>query len=299
MTTDSNFSASRRLIPLMGSIAAAISLITIGLNGSLAAREAEETVPYAPRVDESPSATPAPTSNLVKACDGTPLAKPTGDVAEKIQKTADEYGVHVEAAWVDPTSGVQRVGETAGLEAWSTAKVPIALAVVGQGRGEEFRHEIAESLRISDNDDAVTLWESLGPDEMTRAEAVDGVLRNAGDNNTLFSKTDSSQQEFGLTIWDVSDQVIFLENMPCLTGADQIINDLSNIDESQKWGIGIFPGAVFKGGWGPSQHGFVSRQFGWFTNSENARVIVAIAVLADDEDSAHDTLTAIAKALAE
>ncbi len=299
MTKASNLSAAKRLTLLIGSIAAAIALITIGINGSLAARQTEETVPYAAADSPSAASTPSTSPSMASACDGTPLAKPAGDVGEKIQKIANDYGVHVEAAWVDPASGVQRVGETTGLEAWSTAKVPIALAVIRQGLGDEFAHEISESLRISDNDDATTLWESLGPDETTRAQAVDDVLRKAGDNNTLFNKTDSSQQEFGLTIWDVSDQVIFLENMPCLTGADQIINDLSNIDESQKWGIGIFSGAVFKGGWGPSQHGFVSRQFGWFINKENARVIVAIAVLADDEDSAHDTLTAIAKALTE
>lgn len=299
MTKASNLSAAKRLIFLIGVTAAAIALIIIGINGSLASREGEETVPYGATDSPSVEPTSSPSPSMASACDGTPLAKPAGDVAEKIQKIANDYGVHVEAAWVDPASGVQRVGETAGLEAWSTAKVPIALAVVGQGLGEKFAHEISESLRISDNDDAATLWESLGSDETTRAKAVDDLLREAGDKNTAFKNADGTQKQFGLTIWDVSDQVIFLSNMPCLTGADQIINDLSNIDDSQKWGMGILPNAVFKGGWGSGQHGFVSRQFGWFTNSENARVIVALAVLADDEDSAHDTLTAIAKALTE
>lgn len=304
MARASNRAVGKRLILLACSVAAAVALIVVGLNGTFASREPDETVQYTSTSDDSssiPSALPSPTPSrsAMTACAGTPLAKPAGDdVGAAIQKVADDYRVHVEAAWFDPDSGVQRVGETAGLEAWSTTKVPIAFAVTRQGRGEEFAHEISEALRVSDNDDAGTLWSSLGPDEASRAKAVGEVLREAGDNNTVFTQGDAGRYAFGLSIWDVADQVTFAKNMPCLTGAEQVINDLSNIDESQSWGIGTLPGAVFKGGWNLSDAGFVSRQFGWFVNDEGERVIVAVAVQASNEETADQALTAIAKVVA-
>lgn len=39
-------------------------------------------------------------------------------------------------SWLDPAQGIVTVGELTNLPAWSTAKVPLALAVIANGDGE-------------------------------------------------------------------------------------------------------------------------------------------------------------------
>ncbi len=249
----------------------------------------ELSTPTASTSSVNPSPSPAQ-----DACHDTRLVTPPEDTAEKLEKIAADHGVTMEAAWYDPEKGVVRVGEKNGLPAWSTIKVPIALAIAQQGKGDEMAGAISASLHDSDNDTAAQLWSALSGSQFERAQIVDDLFVSVGDKTTKID----GQGYFGLTLWDVADQVTFLKQMPCVSGADQIIGDMSNIREDLRWGIGQLPNPVFKGGWGLDNGVYTSRQLGWFTTEDGDRVLLAIALSCPDHETGSKALTEMAKAFA-
>lgn len=85
--------------------------------------------------------------------------------------------------------------------------------------------------------------------------------------------------------------------MPCLQGADEVIDDMASIVGSQRWGLGRLPDAVFKGGWGPTRSGcYLVRQYGWYTDHSGARVLVAFAAQAGSFTVGVEALNAFAVA---
>lgn len=57
---------------------------------------------------------------------------------------------------------------------------------------------------------------------------------------------------------------------------------MAEIEDEQSWGLGIFPDAHFKGGWGISDRGTLVRQMGVI---ETAKGDVAVALAYDSDDS--------------
>lgn len=57
---------------------------------------------------------------------------------------------------------------------------------------------------------------------------------------------------------------------------------MAEIEDEQSWGLGIFPDAHFKGGWGLSDQGTLVRQMGVI---ETAKGDVAVALAYDSDDS--------------
>ncbi|MBL1079328.1 hypothetical protein JK358_33480 [Nocardia sp. 2] len=167
-------------------------------------------------------------------------------------------------------SEITQLGDwTTGI-AWSTIKVPLALAAL--------RHDptgmrsLAEAaITYSDNDAAQTLWNSLGSDNEA-ADAVQEILHEAGDDTTdiggrhthLAQLGNDDLIAFGATDWALSDQVRFAAALPCMPRANSVISLMSEITPSQSWGLGRLFGTEFKGGWGPDDDtGFYTvRQFG-------------------------------------
>ncbi|MGJ3508234.1 hypothetical protein [Enemella sp. A6] len=239
--------------------------------------------------------TAAPT-RAPRDCRQVSLAGPSAvDPAADLTAVAEEYGVDFEASWYDPGSGVQSVGGLAELPAWSTAKVPLALAVIRSGQGAEYAEAISAALRVSDNEAADRLWRALGPDDAARAEAVREVLREAGDEGTSVPsrRLRPPYSVFGQTRWATADQIGFLRQLPCLEGADQVIAQMRQVSAEQSWALGTMPGAAFKGGWGPTGSGYLVRQFGWYERADGERVLVAIAVQAESFEDGVRVLNAL------
>ncbi len=235
------------------------------------------------------------------ACDGTRLTAPAAsDLEAALTRVARQQGARVAVSWLDPVRGVVTAGELTEVPAWSTIKVPLSLAVIANGDGEVLRPSITAALRSSDNEAADRLWRSLGDDDDTRAGAVTSVLRQAGDQTTTVPRTllRPGFSVFGQTQWSTAAQVQFVQQLPCLAGANQVINDMGSVVASQRWGLGTLSGASFKGGWGPTTAGgYTVRQFGWYVDQHGSRVPVAVAVQASSFEAGVATANAVASAL--
>lgn len=233
-------------------------------------------------------------------CDGTPLVAPSDpDLANTLAQTAANWGASFEAAWYDPEKGIVQAGGLSNLAAWSTSKVPLSVAIVQSGQGDAYAGTISSAIRVSDNAAAQALWQAVGPDDVSRAATVTGVLQQAGDNVTQVPSTQllPPYTIFGQTQWSTAAQVTFMQQLPCLNGSGQVINEMAQISPQHSWGLGRLPGAVFKGGWGPDGGGYLVRQMGWYTTADGQRVLIAIAVHAGSFDAGVGVLDAMAASL--
>ncbi|WP_405491379.1 hypothetical protein [Nocardia sp. NBC_00511] len=169
--------------------------------------------------------------------------------------------------------------------AWSTIKVPLALAALRRDP-DGMRPTAEAAITFSDNDAAQSLWNSLGTGGEAAA-AVEAVLRETGDTNTdvadrhtkLAALESDDGLAFGATDWSLADQVHFAARLPCLPRANSVVSLMSEITPSQSWGLGRLVGAEFKGGWGPDDDTgkYTVRQFG-LVPTLNGPVAVALAV---------------------
>jgi hypothetical protein len=175
---------------------------------------------------------------------------------------------------------VEELGTLRGGVAWSTIKVPIALAVAGRdptGRDEEL---IDAALRVSDNDAALALWDRLGSPEKA-AVAVQDVLAAAGDTSTKVETrvVRPGFTPFGQTEWSLAAQVRLMAALPELPHSEAIRARLRRVVPEQRWGLGTLgEGVELKGGWGPDPDGrHLVRQMGIV-----GALAVAVAALPDD-----------------
>ncbi|WP_040720633.1 serine hydrolase [Nocardia veterana] len=177
--------------------------------------------------------------------------------------------------------------------AWSTIKVPLALAALR--RDPVGLADLAESaITTSDNDAAQALWIALGGGEPA-AEAVEAVLREAGDTHTDVAdrhNPDARQSiddpmVFGATQWSLVDQLRFAARLPCLRNASRVVDLMQQITDSQSWGLGSFVGAEYKGGWGPDDDtgAYLVRQFGLIPTWSGQ---LAVALAAQPDSGSYD-----------
>lgn len=183
--------------------------------------------------------------------------------------------------------------------AWSTAKVPLAIAVERTPQGPGLRPVMRQAITASDNDAAIRLWQSLGQPAVA-ATKVDQVLRDFADSTT---RTQSQQvrppyTSFGQTQWTLADQTRFATQLPCHSEAASVYAAMGDVIPSQSWGLGRLPSVHFKGGWGPSSAGYLVRQFG-IIDTPQGQVAVAIAVDAPSFDQGTATLSRAAQWLGE
>ena len=184
-----------------------------------------------------------------------------------------------------------------GAAAWSTIKVPLAIAALRAGLGGA--DDVHSAITVSDNEAAQRLWDALGGGEPA-ASAVEQVLREGGDTSTDVpaTPTRAGVSIFGQTQWTVAEQVRFAAQLPCLAGAETVLDEMGQIDPTQRWGLGALPGARFKGGWGPLAEGggYVARQFGIVPTS-SGQLAVAITAQGADFGAAQHSLGTIVAAL--
>lgn len=211
----------------------------------------------------SPPQTPPPTVTVWVTPTLTPEPPPSEEqetVQEAVDRVIARYGGEAEVAFLD---GEQ--ARTAGLvqdaPAWSTVKVPIAVAALR--RDPALISTVQAAITVSDNQAAQQLWLSLGTPEEA-GQATEAVLAEAGVHTAVQTAVTRPEfSSFGQTRWTSQDQVAFAAHLPCLVGAEPVLAAMGQITPGQDYGLGTIPGARYKGGWGPDPDGrYVVRQFG-------------------------------------
>ena len=151
---------------------------------------------------------------------------------------------------------VEELGSLRSGVAWSTIKVPLALAVSARAPTPRNEELIDASL---------ALWERLGPPEVA-ASAVQEVLASAGDSSTRVEVNvlRPGFTPFGQTQWSLAAQVRLVAALAGLPHADEIRARLRRVVPEQRWGLGVLGEDVeLKGGWGPDPDGrYLVRQMG-------------------------------------
>ncbi|MDR2372782.1 MAG: hypothetical protein LBD77_01495 [Bifidobacteriaceae bacterium] len=147
------------------------------------------------------------------------------------------------------------------------------------------------AITQSDNAAARELWNSIGA-AGDAAAAAEAVLRAGGDPATAILPT-----PFGHTVWDLGAQAGFAANFPSGAAADRVWELMGQIDQSQRWGLGRFDGARFKGGWSPDDAAYLVRQFGQVPLGAGCAA-VAMAAGAPSFEAGTDAMNQLADALA-
>ncbi|WP_245569771.1 hypothetical protein [Gordonia shandongensis] len=236
-----------------------------------------------------PPLPPLPTLPTLPSIPGLPAPPPTVDLQKSFSSlsrsltkaTPGRIGLAL-----TPTGGArgQFFGTVRTARAWSTLKVPVAVAAERAGVDDLARLE-SSSIRRSDNDAAETLWTSLGSTREA-VDAVTGVLREGGDTRTRVISELSRPPGFpGATRWATTDQSVFAANLPCLDGADPVLRNMGSVAANQRWGLARSTSrtvrTAVKGGWGPvsDETGrYVVRQLAVVTTSRGSMGVSLVAL---------------------
>jgi hypothetical protein len=180
---------------------------------------------------------------------------------------------------------IERLGHLETGAAWSSMKVPVALAVVRREGVTRNRELLRRAITISDNAAAESLWGRLGS-PASAGRAVEGVLAAAGDATTTVQtkRVRPGFTSFGQTQWPLRSQQRFIAGLPCLKESRHILPLMASVTASQRWGLGSSGApARFKGGWGPDLAGrYTVRQMGLLDLPNGRRVAVTAAAIAPD-----------------
>lgn len=212
-----------------------------------------------------------------------PSAVPGNDVlSASFDELAQQVGAEIGLAYapLDHPEQAISLGSWSRGPAWSTIKVPLALALLQDGAS--VTSAVRSAITASDNSAAESIWEQLGGGAVA-ADKVQAVLAEAGDPLTEVpsERRRSGFSVFGQTDWSVADQARFLARIACDPDAAPVTDLMGEIVSGQRWGLGTIDGTYFKGGWGPGTDGlYLVRQFG-VVPTETGRVAVAIAAVAD------------------
>ena len=184
-------------------------------------------------------------------------------------------------------NGVENFGQWVEGPAWSTIKVPLAVAGLRQA-DESTTALVSRAIEQSDNVAAAAIWSQLG-DPRTAADAVETVLREAGDTSTVVQSERIRPEfsAFGQTIWPVEAQARFAAALPCLAASEAVLEDMHNLAADQRWGLATRLDAATKGGWGPAENGsYLVRQLAVITTDSGT---LGVALSAAPSDGRFDT----------
>jgi hypothetical protein len=237
-----------------------------------------------------PSAAPAPAATSSAAAMSAAAPDPTtvsaadpavvslqDDFAQFEPTLHAKAGIAVGA--VGSTNAPIPLGDWPGGPAWSTIKVPLALAALRQDDSHTVTDAMKAAITESDNAAAESIWATLG-DPVDAATKVQDVLRQTGDQETIVPSQKKRPQftVFGQTDWSLTHQVQFISSAVCDNANAPILTLTGQIEPGQSWGIGTIAGTQFKGGWGPSTTGnYLVRQFGVLTTQNGGKIAVALA----------------------
>src|SRR2546429_2953096 len=172
--------------------------------------------------------------------------------------------------------------------AWSTIKVPIAVAIEARFGGApppETQALLTRALTASDNAAAEALWATLGPPN-TAGATVQRVLTSTGDASTRVETRvlRPGFTSFGQTVWSLNSQQRFIAGLSCLAHAQPVLTLMQQVEADQRWGLGtLCSGTRFKGGWGPDPAGrYLVRQMGIIRLANGRFVAASIATIPPD-----------------
>jgi hypothetical protein len=191
-------------------------------------------------------------------------------------------GVAIAAA--DGT-GLLSLGTWSTGVAWSTIKVPLAIAALRAGVAS--RELVAQTIAQSDNAAAEDLWSGLG-DPIEAAQQVQAVIRDVGDATTEVEsrRLRADYTAFGQTQWSLVRQAQFAARLPLIPDASGVVDLMHNLCSDHCWGLAA-KGCAAKGGWGPGiSDGYLVRQFA-IVPTEVGHIGVALA--ADAQDGVFET----------
>jgi hypothetical protein len=173
--------------------------------------------------------------------------------------------------------------------AWSTIKVPLAIAALRSGCAST--DLITASIAQSDNGAAEQLWSGLG-EPTEAAQQVQAVIN---DPSTLVEsqRIRPEYTTFGQTQWSLVRQAEFAARLPSIPDAYPIIELMSNLCIEHRWGLAA-KGFAAKGGWGPGvDDDYLVRQFA-IVPTGSATMGVALAAETRDEETGVEVLNTLA-----
>jgi hypothetical protein len=183
------------------------------------------------------------------------------------QMCFDELAAAVPAnagiAIVEPAqTRVYSWGEWSAGAAWSTIKVPLAVAAL---RHDRRRAEplVVKAITESDNPASEELWSLLGAPAQA-ARLVQAVIVEAGDTSTIVEsrRLRTGFTAFGQTHWPLVQQARFAAGLSGIPDAAPVVDLMQRLVPEHLWGL-AGEGVAAKGGWGPSLSGdYLVRQFG-------------------------------------
>lgn len=164
-----------------------------------------------------------------------------------------EYDVQAGASVADQ-QGTFNAGLRGKEPAWSTVKVPIAIAALRDGASPEL---VDLAIKESDNDAAYALWSHVQWTEGDAGSAVKSLLKE-------YDSTGEFAEPFGYSTWLLEEQAKFGAHLPCIPEAEQVYDAMDDIVEWQDNGLDRLPHTRAKGGWGLSEedNGYTHRQIG-------------------------------------
>ncbi|WP_420109581.1 hypothetical protein [Mycolicibacter arupensis] len=197
----------------------------------------------------------------------SPVSPASPATAESLQASfaqlANTIGANVGIAYAPVGQNqVVTLGSLQSGVAWSTIKVPLAIAALHANRPNA-QELAAKAVTASDNDAAEQLWASLGPAPQA-AQQVQAVLRAGGDTGTAVESRRLRPEfsAFGQTQWPLARQAVFAAHLPCMAVAAPVYSLMRNTVPDQRWGLAGL-NVPSKGGWGPGAGGgYLVRQFG-------------------------------------
>lgn len=260
-------------------LAAALVLLT-------SCAEAEPDSTQTPRPSSSTTASPTtaasrpPTSAVIT----TSADELNASFAQLAAGLAGDVGVTVYGGQEPRTFGTWNSGT-----AWSTIKVPLAVAALRRDPGAA-GPLVTRVIVNSDNAAAESLWALLGSGEQA-AKAVQEVLGEGGDTAT----TVQSQRvrppftPFGQTIWSQDQSARFVFGLPCVADAGEVLGKMRGVDAGQQWGLA--GRAAVKGGWGPGESGgYLVRQLAVLEVGDKT---IGVSLAAVPRDGAFESGTAM------
>ncbi|WP_204801593.1 serine hydrolase [Mycobacterium riyadhense] len=177
--------------------------------------------------------------------------------------------------------------------AWSTIKVPLAIAALRRDRTRAKPLSV-KAITESDNAASEALWSLLG-EPAVAARDVQAVIRESGDPATVVEarRLRPGFTAFGQTQWTLGRQAQFAANLADIPGSATVIDLMRRLTADQRWGLAT-RGIATKGGWGPGVAGdYLVRQLA-IVPTDSAQLGVALAVQAQAFQSGVAVLTAMA-----
>ncbi len=166
------------------------------------------------------------------------------------------------------------LGDWSGGVAWSTSKVPLAVAAL-RAAPTAAKPYVTPAITRSDNAAAERLWSMLGPPAVAAA-AVEAVLRDGGDTVTRVRSRRVRREytAFGQTEWSAVRQALFTAHLPCIELGPDVLALMRRLVPEQQWGLARLPGAAVKAGWGPDEQGNLVRQMAVLRNGSGWTAVV-------------------------